>query len=250
MSLTDVNSDRDKLAVLSMPAREVLKAALQPGECVLWSGKPIPSAAWGDVMPGTIESRWACAILYVITAVLSLCILVPILIFLLAGAFEVLRGNVDWVLVAMLPIIIQIVIIIAVPLFFLVSFPWLSIWQARYHSYVLTNRQAIIISEYTKDVTWKSTDLADAEAPRVTRKRKDGLGNIIFGGVITRSNTGGGGMDILTSHDYGFTACLEAEEVAALFAKAREQRFYDREREDIEEMQRDYQGWLRRKGRL
>lgn len=250
MSLTDTSSDNRNLAVLSAKAREKIKNVLYPDECVLWAGKPVPSAAWCDVMPGTIKRRRTCVVLYAIAAAGALYILVPLVLALLGGTLQLLMGNVNWGLVISLLIISPIILMILFSLIFVVFFPLLSIWQAKYDSYVLTNRQAIIISEFTKDVTLKCVDLADTEVPSVTRKRKDGLGNIIFEGFVTLSNTGGGGMDIVTSHDHGFTACRQAEDVAALFDKAREKRISEREHEDIKEMQSDYQGWLRKKGRL
>jgi len=249
MSLAGVNSDRDKLAALSTPARESLKAVLQPDEHVLWSGKPVPVAAWCESMPGNIKSRWACGVLYAITAALASYCLMFLLAGLLGYFFDRLSGNGSWWDIVTLPIV-AVLLLIGAFFLLMVIFPWISIWQARYCSYVLTNRQAIMISEFTQNIEIKCMDLGDVETPRVTRKRKDRLGDIIFSGTMTRSTTGDLGMEVHTSFDTGFTACPEAEQVAALFAKARQQRLGDREREDIEEMQRDYQGWLRRKGRL
>lgn len=249
MSLADINSDRDKLAVLSMPARESMKTILQPNEQVLWSGKPLPRAAWCESMPGNIKSRRACALLYAITAALASYLFLFLSAALLGYIFDRLSGNGNWWNLVTLPIVAGLLLCDAFFLL-LVIFPWISIWQARHRSYVLTNRKAITISEFPRDIKLKWMDLGDVEAPRVTRKRKDGLGDIIFSGTMTRSTTGDLGMKVYTSFDTGFTACPEAEQVAVIFSKARQQRLGDREREDIEEMQRDYQGWLRRKGRL
>ncbi|WP_409523040.1 hypothetical protein [Nitrincola sp. MINF-07-Sa-05] len=65
-----------------------------------------------------------------------------------------------------------------------------------------------------------------------------------------RTFTGDGGMDIDTHYDTGFTACPEAERVIALFTEAHTHRRKTYERDVIEEMGRDYQGYLRRTGRL
>ena len=132
----------------------------------------------------------------------------------------------------------------------LICFPWISIRNARQRCYVLTDRQAVTIHEIPDRVQLERADLADVLAPTVTRQRKDGVGDVIFGGYVVKHYTGDGGMDVDAFHDTGFTACPEAERVAALFAEARLRRRQSHEREDIEEMGRDYQGWLRRQGRL
>ena len=249
MNLDGAGDSEKDFAMLSPKAKAELKRLLNPGERVLWLGRPVPSAAWADPMPGTITSRWACLVLYIITPVLALSSLLPLIVLLLGYTVDRLAGNFSaWDLVT-LPIV-AVLLLFAFKLLGLIFFPWISISLARRRSYVLTTRQAITIHETPQVVDFYCQDLGDVDAPTVTRTRKDGVGNVIFGGLCVSRMSGDGGMDMTAHYDTGFTACPDAERVAARFAEARLQRLPDREREDIEEMQRDYQGWLRRKGRL
>lgn len=241
----------EKLAILSGSVREALKPILYPGERVLWAGKPIPRAAWADIMPSTIQSTWAQAILYTLSAGMGLYVLTWMLLIMVVGiGSDIQNGKFSlWGFILTLPIL-AILLLFAFNLVLLIIFPWLSVRRARHRSYVLTDRQAVTAYETTQGVELECADLADVLAPSITRKRKNGVGDVIFGGYCVRQMTGDGGMDINSTFDTGFTACAEAERVAALFAKARQERIPKRELEDIEEMGRDYQGWLRRKGRL
>lgn len=198
MNQARVESDRDKLAVLSPPAQDSLKAALQEDERVLWAGKPVALAAWCDPMPGNITSRRVCAILYIVTAGLALYVLVPLLVILLAYIVDRLRGNFSWWDIVTLPIV-AFLLLAALHFLAMVAFPWISISRARRRSYVLTSSQAITINESDQGVELLRHDLGDVAAPTVSRLRGDGVGNVIFDGYSVTQTTGDGGMD-LTAH--------------------------------------------------
>jgi hypothetical protein len=239
------------LKVLSGPVRQALQRILQPEERVLWAGKAVPGAAWGDMMPGVVKSRWVRAMFFTIIATVSLGLLALFLLMFIGGlVLDLQRGKFGMSDALWLLLFLPFVLLITLPLLVSIIYPWLSIRRARHRSYVLTNHRAVTAREISDDVQLELVELGTVEEPSLSRLRRDGVGDVIFGGFVIRTYTGDGGMDIDTHIDTGFTACPEAERVIALFTEARAHRRKTYERDVIEEMGRDYQGYLRRTGRL
>jgi hypothetical protein len=246
-----VNSNQARLKVLSGSVQQALQGILQPEERVLWAGKPVPGAAWGDMMPAAAGSRWVRAVFFIILATVALGLLAFFLLILIGGfVVDLRRGKIGSSDIFWLFLFLPVMLWIAWQLLSLVIYPWLSIRQARNRSYVLTDHRAVTAREISGDVQLELVELGTVEEPLLARLRKDGVGDVIFGGFVVRWYTGDGGMDVDTCIDTGFTACPEAERVIALFTEARAERRKTYERDVIEEMGRDYQGYLRRTGRL
>lgn len=252
MSQLAVDAENDDLAELSDAEREALKPLLYPGEQALWVGRPVSRAAWGDMMPSATNSRWSRVLMYTITAGMALYLLFWMLLVMVVGiGSDIQKGHFSvWGFLLTSPILIFL-LIFGWTMVLIIANPWLSMRMARNRVYVLTNRQAVTLYETSEGVTLERVDLADVvQEPTVHRLRKDGVGDIIYGGFSVTQMSGDGGMDMHADFDTGFNACPDAQRVRDLFTEARRHRMTNREREDIDEMQRDYQGWLRRNGRL
>ncbi len=246
-----VNSNQASLKALSGSVQHALQGILQPEERVLWAGKSMPGAAWGDMMPAAVESRWVRAVFFTILATVSLGLLAIFLLIVIGGfVVDLQRGKIGSSDIFWLLLFLPVMLWIAWQLLSMVIYPWLSIRQARNRSYVLTDHRAVTAREISGDVQLEFVELGTVEEPLLARLRKDGVGDVIFGGFVVRWYTGDGGMDVDTRIDTGFTACPEAARVIALFTEARAERRKTYERDVIEEMGRDYQGYLRRTGRL
>lgn len=217
---------------------------------VLWSGRPVPDAAWFEIMPSQLERRTTRAVLYVITACFALFVLFWVGVGVVLWIGELFRDDLGWWDLLWFPLGGLMLAFFAYLPALYVIFPWLSVRNARRRRYVLTDRYAIIVTESRHGEEVDRVHLTRAEAPRLHRVRADGVGDVMFGGYTVDHYTGDGGMTVTAFYDTGFTACPEAERVFELFKEARADLMANGEREDIEEMGRDYQGWLRKQGRL
>lgn len=251
MSPEPAELNHASLKVLSGPVQQALQQVLQPEERVLWAGKAVPGAAWGDMMPAAAEGRWVRAVIFTILATAALCLLALFLLIVVGGfVVDLRRGKIGSSDIFWLLLFLPVMLWMAWKLLSMVIYPLLSIRQARNRSYVLTDQRAVTAREKSGDVQLELVELGTVEEPSLARLRKDGVGDVVFGGFVVRWYTGDGGTDVDTHIDTGFTACPEAERVIALFTEARAERRKTYEREVIEEMGRDYQAYLRRTGRL
>ncbi len=241
---------RADLTALPAAVRLTVQADLQPEERVLWAGRPVAGAAWGDMMPGTTTSRWARVVMFTIVAGVALYALAIVTVLGLGALVETVQrddfGPARWpVLILMTLVLLWLVYQLGIRLIY----PLVSVRLARKRSYVLTNRRAVVACVTPDGVRMQQIDLGVVEAPRLLRLRRDGVGDIIFDGQLVEELGIDGSSSSYALFDSGFTACPAAEQVIALFSEARERRRENYERELIREMSEDYQGWLRRNPR-
>ncbi|NJN51408.1 MAG: hypothetical protein HC809_06135 [Gammaproteobacteria bacterium] len=129
--------------------------------------------------------------------------------------------------------------------------PFLTMLIAGRRSYILTSHSAIVAFQRKSKVNLKRFELATLqEEPEVLRVTREGIGDIVFGYITVHVPGDSGSSDTDMFWDNGFPSCPEAEKVGVLMREAIVKRKKVYEQETVKQMQEDYQGYLRRHGRL
>ena len=233
-------------------ARNAVNATLSPAEQVLWCGKSVKKAAWGDGVVTGFSSRAGRMIAIgmslgfgIYVGWIFLIMLFGLCYWMFYEGIQGFGGVVAFVLVG------WAVLVVGYASIGHVGLPFLTMFIAGKRSYVLTNRNAIVVMQYKSKVNIKRFELAKLqEDPEVLRVTHDGVGDVVFGYDVVHVPGDSGGSDTEMFWDTGFLSCPDAEQVPVLMREAIVKRKQVYEQETMKEMQEDYQGYLRRHGRL
>jgi len=234
-------SQHPALNAVSAEVRHAVRAILKPDETVLWAGRPVARAAWGDMMPATVSSRFWRIVLFLICAFFALQLLFYVVVFSIGALWETVErggfGPSQW------PVLIFIVVVmlwLGYQLVIRLVYPFVSILLAGRSAYVLTSRQALIARKAPDGVRLQRFELGTIEEPTLHRLRKDGVGDLMFDGQAVLEPGLDGSSEEYVIFETGFTACPGAERVLQRFTEARAQRRAVYERERIDALRYDH----------
>lgn len=234
-------SQHAALNAVSAEVRHAVRAILKPDETVLWAGRPVASAAWGDMMPATVSSRFWRIVLFLVCAVVALQVLFYVVVFSIGALWEtVARGGFGPSQWPVLGLILFFMLWLGYQLVIRLVYPFVSILLAKRSAYVLTSRQALIARRAPDGVRLQRFELGTVEAPTLQRLRKDGVGDLMFDGQAVLEIGHDGSSDGHVIFETGFTACPGAERVLEQFKQARAQRRAVYERDRIDALRYDH----------
>jgi hypothetical protein len=240
-----------RLKVLTPAVRQALAAVLAPDEQVLWCGKSVPKAAWGEGIPADFKSRaWRILALGLsvgfglYAAWIFLILVAGMGYWLFAEGLNGIGGVIAFLVVG------WAVAVVGYAAFGHIALPALTIFIAGRRSYALTSQSALVLVQGRPKVVVERFELARLQkAPEVLRVNQDGVGDIVFGYDSAVFAGDSGSSDNVMFWDTGFPSCPDAEKVGRLMRDAIVKRKQVYQQETMQEMQADYQGYLRRRGR-
>ncbi len=237
---------------LTPEVRNAINTALAPTEQVLWCGKSVARVAWGDGVVANFRSRPGRMIAIGVSIGFGLYVGWIVLVLLVGMFYWAFNDGIQgFVGVIAFLLVGWGVFVVGYAAAGHIGLPFLTMFIAGRRSYVVTNQNAIVAMHYKSQVKLKRFELATLqEEPEVMRLTKNRVGDVVFGYSTVHVPGDGGGSDTDMFWDTGFPSCPEAEKVAALMRKAIVNRKQVYEHEKMQEMHEDYQGYLKRHGRL
>lgn len=246
----DIKLANSTIESLSKQARAELAIVMHPQEKVLWSDRPVARHAWTLLSHSYVKSRIGRAIGIVVMEILAMYLLAIGLVFLAACVDIVWTfsswGSVILTLVLFLPISLGICYAGA----WCVDAPMRMIRLAKLSVYIVTDRNAFILTDHGKEVVVQQFVLERlGHPPEAFRLLQSGVGDVVLDHK-SHMLVGGDSDTSEVIYDRGFPAVPNAVSVVKLIDDARLARAPVAEAEERAEMQADYQGHLRRAGRL
>jgi len=171
-----------------------------------------------------------------ITAILAAYVLYIGLIFLAACVEIILTSSSWWSVIVTCAIFLPISAMIFGSGLYAADFPFRAVRLLRRSAYLLTDRNAFIATDYESECVIQRFGLDGMEPPEAFRLLESGVGDVVLDSRVV-TLVGGDSDNSTAFFDRGFFAVPEAETVLELV-------------EINEEMQEDYQGYLRRTGQL
>jgi hypothetical protein len=240
----------DTMAVdLSTTARSELAKVLHSKEKVLWSARPIARHAWTITTVSQIKTRTGRAVAVAIIEVLSAYALFIGLIFLAACVETLWTFSSWWSVTITLVVFLPISVVIFGSGLWGMDYPFRAIRLVGRSSYVLTDRSAFIVTDHEPEIVIQRFGLHYMQPPEVFRVMDSGVGDVVLDSRVV-TLIGGDSSPSNASFDCGFFAVPDAETVVELVEEARVAWAEVAESEIIEEMQENYQDYLRRTGQL
>jgi hypothetical protein len=239
--------------ILPEQVRKKVTEVMLPGEQVLWCDEIVSKAAWHEFFPSPAQTLGQRKFLLVGTIIFGLYIGYIFLGILYSWFHIVFVEGIDNGMLFLVFLVIGIIVLLlGISAFSFIGLPYLARYLARDRFYILTNRNAIVVKKFSKHVHLERKDELALlqEAPTVERVDAEGVGDIVFDFTYHYFHGTDTGLDNEMYHDEGFLSCPDAVQVAALMHDAIIRRKPEYERETMKEMQEDYQGYLRKTGRL